>query len=397
MRILHVVPTYLPATRYGGPIFAVHGLCRALAARGHHLEVFTTNVDGPNNSSVPLGCPISLDGVHVSYFPSEYFRRLYWSPALGRALNTNVIGFTAVHIHSVFLWPTWAAARSARNAGVPYVISPLGMLVKDLINRKNRVIKSTWLTLIEKSNIEGAAAIHACSTLEAEELQRFGWRLPPIATIPNGVDEIQGVDQHEVSDDVKRIAVEKPLVLFLGRISWKKGLDLLLNAFALMPRGKLAIVGPDDEKLVPRLAQLARDLEIVDRVCFLPRTVLGPDKEYLFRSANVFVLPSYSENFGISVLEAMQRGVPVVVTPEVGAAEIVRESGGGLVVAGDPTPLSQAISRLTADTTLAGSMGEAGRRHAMAHYTWARIAARMELIYESLSGKGRAHNVLGFD
>jgi len=116
----------------------------------------------------------------------------------------------------------------------------------------------------------------------------------------------------------------------------------------------------------------------------LPRMVLGPDREYLYRSANVFVLPSYSENFGNSVLEAMQRAVPVVITPEVGAVDIVRQSGGGLVAAGDPEPLSAAICRLAADPALARSMGEAGQRHTTAHYTWAQIAARMEGLYESL-------------
>jgi glycosyltransferase involved in cell wall biosynthesis len=385
MRILHVVPTYLPATRYGGPIFAVHGLCRALAGRGHHVEVFTTNIDGRDNSAVPLEIPVQLDGVHVRYFSSQYFRRLYWSPALRRALSTDVTNFKVVHLHSVFLWPTWAAARSAKRAKVPYLISPRGMLVKNLIEQKSRLAKTAWLRLIEKSNLEGASAIHATSVLEAEEVQRFGWRLKQIVTIPNGVDEVDQFDEENISEDVKEIVAEQPLVLFLGRISWKKGLDRLLNAFALSHLGRLAIVGPDDEKLTPQLARVARDLQIADRIRFLPRTVLGDDKEYLYRSAKMFILPSYSENFGNSILEAMQHGVPVVVTPEVGAAEIVRKAGSGLVVAGDPKSLSVAICRLTANQTLARSMGEAGRRHVMADYTWAQIAGRMEGLYESLS------------
>jgi glycosyltransferase involved in cell wall biosynthesis len=384
MRILHVIPSYLPAVRYGGPIFAVHGLCRALAARGHHVEVFTTNVDGPNDSAVPIGVPVAVDGVHVKYFPSKSLRRLYWSPAMARALNADVAGFTVLHLHSVFLWPTWAAARSARTARVPYLLSPHGMLIKDLIERRNRLIKSAWIKLIEKKNLESASGILVTSALEAEELQRFGWQLARITTIPIGVDEIERFRDSEVSADVKEITAERPIILFLGRISWKKGLDRLLNAFALTHLGKLAIVGPDDEKLVPRLVQIARDLQIGDRVRFLPRTVLGPDKDYLYQSANVFVLPSYSENFGIAVLEAMQRGVPVIVTPDVGAAEIVRKSGGGLVTDGDPEPLGTAICRLTADASLARSMGEAGQRHVTAHYAWAQIAASMENLYENL-------------
>ena|ERR1700730_15765097 len=103
MRILHVVPTYYPAVRYGGPIFAVHGLCRALAARGHELHVFTTNVDGPGTTATPVAKPVDLDGVQIRYFPCPLVRRLYWSPALGEALRHQIGNFDLVHLHSVFL------------------------------------------------------------------------------------------------------------------------------------------------------------------------------------------------------------------------------------------------------------------------------------------------------
>jgi glycosyltransferase involved in cell wall biosynthesis len=206
--------------------------------------------------------------------------------------------------------------------------------------------------------------------------------LPRLAVIPNGVDE-PALSSGEVGTDVKEIAAEQPLVLFLGRLSWKKGLDRLLRAFACTKAGKLAIVGTDDEGLAPQLLKLAGTLGIGDRVRILPRTVIGFDKERLFSAAEIFVLSSYSENFGNAVLEAMRRRVPVVVTPEVGAADIVRESGGGLVVSGDAISLGAAICRLTSDADLARSMAEAGQRHAIAHYSWTNIAARMEALYES--------------
>jgi glycosyltransferase involved in cell wall biosynthesis len=257
------------------------------------------------------------------------------------------------------------------------------MLVRDLIGRRSWLAKSAWIQIIERSNVERAAAVHLTSQLEAAELQRFGWRLPRVAVIPNGIEK-PSPSGGEIATDVKEIAAEQPLVLFLGRLSWKKGLDRLLLAFASTRTGKLAIVGTDDEGLAPRLVKLARDLRIADRVRILPRTVIGSEKEHLFAAARVFVLTSYSENFGNTVLEAMQRRVPVVVTPEVGAAEIVREAGGGLVVAGEPMPIATAICRLTSDVGLARSMGEAGQRHAMAHYSWTSIAVQMEDLYASL-------------
>jgi glycosyltransferase involved in cell wall biosynthesis len=384
MRILHVTPSYLPAVRYGGPIFAIHALCKALAARGHEVQVLTTNIDGPGSSPVPIGLPVNLEGVQVRYFPCPLLRRLYWAPGLGRALRSESGKFDVVHLHSVFLWPTWAAAHAARKAAVPYVLSPRGMLVRDLISRRSWLAKSAWIQIIERSNVEQAAAVHLTSQLEAVELQRFGWRLPRLSVIPNGVDA-PTASEGELDTDVTAIAAEQPLVLFLGRLSWKKGLDRLLCAFASTRAGKLAIVGTDDEGLAPRLVKLAGDLGITDRVRILPRTIIGAEKERLFTAARVFVLPSYSENFGNTVLEALRRRVPVVLTPEVGAARIVRESGGGLVVAGDPIPLGAAICRLVSDVDLARSMGEAGQRHAITNYSWASVSVRMETLYESLA------------
>jgi glycosyltransferase involved in cell wall biosynthesis len=386
MRILHVVPSYLPAVRYGGPIFAVHGLCRALAARGHEVQVLTTNIDGPGITPTPIATPVDLDGVQIRYFPCPLLRRLYWSPALRRVLHHEIGKFDLVHLHSVFLWPTWAAARAARNAGIPYVLSPRGMLVKDLIARRSRLAKSAWIRLIERSNVEQAAALHFTSQLEGIELQCFGWRLPRHVVIPNAIDEPLSANG-KIASDVEAITSEKPLVLYLGRLSWKKGLDRLLQAFAQTQSGILAIVGTDDENFAPQLVKLAEGLRIADRIRILPRTVIGSEKERLFAAARLFVLPSYSENFGNTVVEAMRRGVPVVVTPEVGAAEVVRKSGAGLVVAGEPEPLSSAIRLFTADLSLARSMGEAGRRHAAQYFSWDHVAVQMEDLYNSLMSR----------
>src|SRR5262245_6236583 len=137
MRILHVVPSYHPAVRYGGPVRSVHGLARALVTRGHEVHVYTTNVDGPSNADVPLRVSVDLDGVSVWYFPTTMGRRLYRSLDMDRALGMNMARFDIVHIHSVFLWPTTAAARTARACRVPYILAPRGMLVSDLIRRKS--------------------------------------------------------------------------------------------------------------------------------------------------------------------------------------------------------------------------------------------------------------------
>jgi glycosyltransferase involved in cell wall biosynthesis len=384
LRILHVVPTYLPAVRYGGPIYSVHGLARALVGLGHEVHVLTTNIDGAGISAVPLNRPVDIDGVKVWYHPVRWPRKSFRSPPLSDAVTQMLPQTSIVHLHSVFLWPTWAAARASRKAGASHIISPRGMLIKDLIRRRSRIAKSIWIGLIERTNVERACAVHLTSQIERAELERFGWQLPRLAVIPNGIDE-PVVAAGAIGADVRAIAAAQPLVLFLGRLSWKKGLDHLLHAFARTGVGKLAIVGTDDENLAPQLVKLATSLRLEDRVRILPRTVVGAEKEHLFAAARLFVLPSHSENFGNTVLEALRRCVPVAVTQGVGAADVVRQSGGGIVVGADPEVLGTAINRFTTDESLARSMGEAGQRHVMAHYTWAQIAARMEDLYRALN------------
>jgi len=384
LRLLHVTPSYFPAVRYGGPIYSVHGLARALVERGHEVHVFTTNVDGSGASDVPLNRPVGIDGVNVWYSTARWPRRLCRAPKLLDNISSMFSANTIVHLHSVFLWPTWAAARSARRAKTPYVISPRGMLIKALIRQRSQAVKSAWITLIERSNIERASAIHLTSGLEATELECFGWQLPPRFVIPNGVDE-PVPRSGDIPEDIRGLITEQPMILCLGRLSWKKGLDRLLCAFARTQSGTLAIAGTDDEGLAPQLKKLCADLRIADRVRILPRTIIGAEKEHLFGAARAFVMSSYSENFGNTVLEAMRRGVPVVTTPEVGAAEIVRNSGGGIVTSGDVESLGDAISLLEQDPELAAKLGNAGKDYVRANCSWDRVAARMEDLYRILN------------
>ena len=248
MRVLHVVPTYLPATRYGGPIYAVHGLSRALVAAGCDVHVYTTNVDGPQVSDVVCERPVELDGVHITYFKTGLGRRLYRSPAMGRALSLAVATFDVIHLHSVFLWPTAAAAAAARAAGTPYILAPRGMLVNDLIRQKNSLIKRAWIQAFERRNLAGAAAVHVTSEREAEELKMLGLTFGHAVIIPNGIDMPPEVDILTERNDRRN-------VLFLGRITWKKGLDRLIDAVARVPEAVLTIAGNDEEGLTPKLEQ----------------------------------------------------------------------------------------------------------------------------------------------
>lgn len=387
MRILHVVPSYFPAVRYGGPIASVHGLCKALARQGHDVHVFTTNVDGANNSAVPLGEAVGLDGVKVRYFPVPALRRLFWSPRMQDALRREMGTFDIAHTHSVFLWPTWAAARAASRRNVPYIVSPRGMLVRDLIRRKSPWVKTAWIRLVESHNLEEAAAIHATSRLEAQELSEFGFNLPGICIVPNGVDLPTDGERNGLSSTaIKELAAGPSYLLFLGRINWKKGLDRLIQALGHLPEIRLIVAGNDEEGYRPALEALAARHRVSGRIRFAG-PVYGEDKQVLLRNATALVVPSYSENFGIVVLEAMAAGRPAVVTGEVGAADIVRESGAGLVLEGGAEVLAAGIARLISDPELRRSMGQRGRDAIASRYTWDAVAKQMESAYRSVLAK----------
>jgi len=390
MRILHVVPTYVPAFRYGGPIYATHGLCKALVKRGHDVHVFTTNVDGRKDSDVPLGKPVDLEGVKVWYFPSKWMRRLYWSPPLKRALREQVGTFDLLHLHSIFLWPTWAAARTAALKGVPYIISPRGMLIKELITRKSRRVKSAWITLIERKNIEGAAGIHFTSKKEADEALRFGFKLPRVFIIPNGVDtetKVKEDPEATVSAQVMNSLENAPFILFLSRINWKKGLDRLIPAMSYITGIRLVIAGNDEEDYTPKLEEIAKKQGVRDRITFAG-PAYGTAKAALLKHATALILPSYSENFGNVVLEAMAAGCPVIVTPEVGVADIVKEHGAGMVVEGNPEALGKRVSDLLSKPELLKEMGLQGKKAVREHFTWEAATKQMEECYCTVLNSG---------
>lgn len=373
MRLLHVVPTYLPATRYGGPIYAVHGLCRALAARGQDVDVFTTNVDGDGESDVPLGVGVDLDGVHVRYFASS-FRRLYVSPAMRAVLDASIASYDAVHLHSVFLWPTYAAARAAAKHGVPYIVSPRGMLVPELVARKSRIAKKLWIRAVERRTFARAASVHFTAQVEWDDARRLGMPTPNPIIVPNGIDLPPAGSTPRLPDTL----------LFLGRINWKKGLEFLLDAVKDVAGVKVVIAGNDEEELTPKLRAQAERNGIASRVDFRG-PVSGAAKDKLLRTSTALVLPSLSENFGNVVLEAMAVEMPVIVTPEVGLAPEVDSAHAGIVTSNAPDALAAAIRRMLGDSDVRTAMGRRGRELVQSRFTWDRVAAKMEQQYMRLA------------
>jgi len=362
VKILHVTPTYVPAFRYGGPIVAIHGLCKALVARGHEVDVFTTNVDGPGTLDVPLNAAVDVDGVRVRYFASQQ-PRLYWSRDMRRALRQSVGAYDLVHTHAVYLWPGVAASRNARRSGVPYVISPRGMLVPELIARKSRMIKNLWLALVESRALAGASGIHFTAKREWHDALRTGVPLPSPFIVPNGLELTAR----------PAVARDENTLLFVGRVSWKKGLDRAIAALQELPRARLLVAGNDEENLTPSLLELANRLGVRERVDFLG-PVYGEAKNELMAKATLFVLLSQSENFANTVLEALAMETPVILSPEVGLADEVVRAGAGAIGA-------ESIAPLLRDAQRRADMGRRGRALVESRFAWPRVAAEMEQQY----------------
>ena len=380
MKILQIVPNYYPAVRYGGPIRSVHALSTALVGIGHEVHVFTSSMDGPTDLDVPEGTPVNLDGVLVRYFRVPLLRRLAWCPGMRTALRAEASSFDVIHLHSVFLWPTWIAARVAQSSGVPYLVSPRGMLGPDVIRRKSRFVKSAWIRLIERKTLREAAAVHITSELEGEEIRSLGLKLPRLCCVPNGVSSPANYAPLQSGPFAQ---LPRPYALFLSRISWKKGLDRLIKSWKWVPDLTLVIAGNDEENYLPRLIALAGDEGVLDRLRFIGQ-VSDENKWALYENATMFILPSYSENFGNVVAEAMAVACPVVVTKEVGLASLVLETGAGVVADGEPALLAKAINELRSDEVRRKHYGLAGQRAVKAKLSWGAAAVQLAQVYGSV-------------
>jgi len=356
----------------------VHGLCKALVALGFEVDVCTTNVDGDGITLIPLGQRVNMDGVGVLYFPVQWPRRLYRSPAMRRFLQNNIDYYDIIHIHTMFLWPGLMVSRLASKKRIPYVVSPRGMLVDELIQGKSRQLKQLWIRLFDRKMIERAAGIHVTSEQERDDLRSFGFELPDQLLIPNGITLPTKLMIDKPSD------LKSEYVLYLGRIDPKKGLDVLIAAMVEVPAKILVIAGSGEERYMSQLHAQVNQLGLAERVQFVGHAN-DREKWAYYRNAALFVLPSVNENFGNTVLEAMASGCPVVVSPGVGLADTVTKHDCGRVVTQSAAEIAQAIRELLDDPTTAREMGKRGEQVAESHYSWSRIAADMSSAYQQLT------------
>lgn len=385
MRILHIVPTYIPAYRYGGPIESVHALNKALVELGDEVTVLTTNSDGNKTLDVPLEKPVYIDGVRVFYFSTSFPHSWFYSPQMKQYAYSIAKEYDVIHETSVFLYSSFLARKLAKYFKKPFIISPRGSLMREPLKRKSAIKKKFYLSYIEKTNLLLADAIHFTAEREKAEYIAEDFPFKKAFIIENSITS--EISESHISLRKKLgIAEEKKIILSLGRLNWKKGFDTLIPAFKKVyekfPSALLIIAGEDDGYKSEIERFIAK--EKIEHAVIFVGSLYGEEKEAMYRESDVFVLPSYSENFGMAVAEAMRAGIPVVITPEVAIAEDVRKSNAGKIVAKKAEFFAEAISDILNNSEEARKMGENGQRMIKEHYNPGVIAEKMHLAYNEI-------------
>ena len=388
LNILHVVSIVAP--RYAGAGIASQLMARYQANEGHKVTICTTNVDFPKGTlMVPPGEPVYKDGIFIWHFP-VLIRPLLVSIQLWMWLRSEIMSFDIVHIHGLYRFPVTSAAWWARRVSVPYLISPHGSLDPFLYKQSQYSVslKRIYERLFDIPNLNHATAIHY--TTEEEEKRAGFLKLRTKAVIlPNGIDWENYRQLPSKGSFRQRIGIndQTPLVLFLGRINFKKGLDLLVPAFGHVAKkysdACLAIVGPDNEGYGSKVRRWCVEQGIHDRVLFVDHLGHEEVKE-AYVDADVFVLSSYTENFGLTVVEAMACGIPVVISDQVNIWREVQAAKAGLVVSLDPNTIAEAVCRLLGDPKEAEATGLRGRIATEKLYAWPPIVKQLIQVYEEL-------------
>jgi glycosyltransferase involved in cell wall biosynthesis len=329
----------------------------------------------------------SLGQIDTRLFPARFPRRMAYSPALARAIRRIASEFDLVHIHNLWQFPQFTAYRAAREAGVPYVVSPHGAL-DPFLRRRGRTRKRVTSALWQDEMLREARLIHVTSEAERTSISDVAAGVPR-AVVPCGlrVEEFANLPPPDAFRQARLGGYDGPLVLFLGRITQKKGLDILLRAFASVLRGResrLAIVGPDDEGILPKLRNIASELGLTEAVDFLG-PVYGEQRLAALSSADVWALPSHAENFGVAVVEAMAAGCTVLTTPEVNISPEIRAANAGVIAEGKPREFGEALARLLADDATRRDLGRRASVFAR-RYDWSAVGPELLQMYGYASG-----------
>jgi glycosyltransferase involved in cell wall biosynthesis len=375
MQALHVIAGLDPA--HGGPSYSAPRLCAELAALGADVRLF--HIDGGGGAPAEPAS-YELRGFAQDWAQAPILGALRLSAGLSRAIADAARTADIVHNHGIWLAPNMRSQALAQQAGKPFVCSPRGMLSAAALAFSGAKKRAVW-ALGQRAALERASCLHATSEMELAEVRARGLT-PPVAIIPNGID-IPPPSPHPVHGQSRTL-------LSLGRIHPKKGLDSLLHAWsrveAAHPDWRLRIVGPAEAGHDKELAALAASLGLA-RVS-IEGPVYGPGKLELYQGAELFVAPTRSENFGLTIAEALAAGVPAICTKGAPWAELESERCGWWVDQGADALAAALGEALALPPEALAAMGGRGRDLVTRSYGWRRVAQDMLQLYAWLAAGG---------
>jgi glycosyltransferase involved in cell wall biosynthesis len=392
--VLHVQSTLSP--KLGGPSTFLPQLVKAQADAGLEVVVATTNVDPATREGAYRrpGWDTLANGAVPVFYGAVQVHKLMVSRSLGAYLRQATTHFDIVHVHGLYRFPTTAAAYWSRRVGVPYIIRPHGSLDPYLYERSSA---SVWLKrLYERAfdlpNLNFASAIHYTADGEQERASFLQLRSPSFV-VPNGLDW----DRYRVlprrGELRARWAIgDAPVILFMGRLHFGKGLDLLVPAFQAVrqaiPDAQLVIAGPENDGYGKKVRAWVSERGLDPAVHFVG-PLHGSDVVQAYVDSDVLALPSYSESFGMAVVEAMACALPVVISDRVNIHDEISKSGAGLVTRCDSDDVAGALLSLLSDPERRRSMGHDGRRRVEERYSWPDVVKALTTEYELVLARSR--------
>jgi glycosyltransferase involved in cell wall biosynthesis len=392
LRVLHVTPYGGDAWAYGGIPRLSDAMACGLAARGHHVTVCTTDAcDADRRLASPSGHRTrgawpprrTSSNVELRVFPNvsnrlAYDCQFFLPVGLSGYLKRHAAAFDVAHLHACRNLPGVIAARHFRCAGVPYVLAPNGTAPN---LERRRAAKWLFDSVFGRRVMKHAARVLAVTEAERRQLKEMGVPEARIRLVPNPLALHEFEPPPAPGDFRRRIGVDGPLIAYLGKLTPRKRVDVLVRAFAQLraPNGTLVVAGNDmGSGAITR--DTARQLGLEGRVVFTG-LLQGRTRLELLASADVVVYPSEHEIFGLVPLEALLAGTPVVVAGDSGCGEVIAATGGGLVVDGNADAVRSAIDHiLDAPRHWRAAAAEAAKRIRTMYATDV-VCSRLEHVY----------------